>query len=83
MLWTTLYLGGGMKAVMAATCLRCGRKQTKMRSDWTLYVHNNPSTGRQCAGVNPELLFTGVLRAHGLDVRPDAHVTLRSSTLHK
>lgn len=69
-----------MKAVMAATCLRCGRKQTKMRSDWSLYVHNNPTTGRQCAGVDPELLFTGVLRQHGLDVRPDATRIYRSGT---
>lgn len=66
-----------MKAVLFATCYNCGRRQTKMRSDWSLYAHNNPSNGKPCAGIDPEIMFTAILRHHNLDVRPDAAENIR------
>lgn len=65
-----------MKAVLFATCYNCGRPKTGMRPDWNLYAHNNPTTGKPCAGIDPEIMFTSLLRYHGLDARADAGDTI-------
>lgn len=57
-------------------CPRCRRKNVPVMVNFKLYVHPNPDrSGVDCYGSPPELVFTAMLRKHGLDARQDNEQT--------
>lgn len=54
-------------------CPRCGRPEVAVRTDYSIYSHQGADEScLPCLGTDPEVVFTVLLRMHGLDARLDS-----------
>ncbi|QHG80584.1 hypothetical protein D1O33_00510 [Rhodococcus rhodochrous] len=47
-------------------CTECGRKNIKVRFNWSAWKHNNPHTGATCFGPDPVEILAWHMRTENL-----------------